>query len=250
MSRGSPFSSATTASETRGPHPLAQPPLNANGSNSPSPLPLDFTPIPLAQITNLRKSLSRRRSSYPPATTPGGLDGLFSWSSSGTPKADLSSLLDSLPGLGEGIDGNKGTGWTPGSNSWEQFINPTSDVVESTDMLTNTDSQISRKPTASRVVNGCVPQSDETKGNSAPAAPQLSNLLRPPPLTPGKRNIQQSHESEWRSALASVIQIDGVGEVPVLKVLQEIWKRGGGDSVGFKFPIPHVLMIRLNWLAW
>ncbi|WVQ72482.1 hypothetical protein IAR50_002037 [Cryptococcus sp. DSM 104548] len=56
-------------------------------------------------------------------------------------------------------------------------------------------------------------------------------ILQAPPLTPGKRNILQAGNTEWKTALASHVEVDGVGALPVIKVLQEVWKRGGGDSV-------------------
>lgn len=35
----------------------------------------------------------------------------------------------------------------------------------------------------------------------------------------------------WKTILGSVVDVEGVGEVDVTKVLIEVWRRGGGEIV-------------------
>lgn len=51
-----------------------------------------------------------------------------------------------------------------------------------------------------------------------------------PPFYP-TRIAQSATDLAWKTILSSVVDVEGVGEVGVAKVLQEIWKRGGGDIV-------------------
>jgi hypothetical protein len=45
------------------------------------------------------------------------------------------------------------------------------------------------------------------------------------------RIAQSAMDLAWRTILASVVNVEGVGDVGVATVLHEIWKRGGGDTV-------------------
>lgn len=42
----------------------------------------------------------------------------------------------------------------------------------------------------------------------------------------------------WKTILASQVDVEGVGQVGVARVLQEVWKRGGGEQVSFLIKIP------------
>ncbi|WVQ80782.1 hypothetical protein IAT38_002887 [Cryptococcus sp. DSM 104549] len=67
---------------------------------------------------------------------------------------------------------------------------------------------------------------------TAPSTAQRP-ILQPPPFTSatGTRQPHLGLDLEWRTVLSSVVDVDGVGQVEVIRVLQEVWKRGGGDSV-------------------
>jgi hypothetical protein len=45
----------------------------------------------------------------------------------------------------------------------------------------------------------------------------------------------------WKTILGSVVDVEGVGQVGAVRVLQEIWKRGGGDAVSLKLLFHHLL---------
>ena len=55
------------------------------------------------------------------------------------------------------------------------------------------------------------------------ALPQL-------PSSPGKK-ASCSSDSTWRTILSSQVVVEGVGEMSVARVLQELWRHGGGDVV-------------------
>lgn len=59
----------------------------------------------------------------------------------------------------------------------------------------------------------------------------LSNTLSP------SRIAQNATDLAWKTILASVVDVEGVGEVGVARVLHEIWKRGGGDVVSDGLPV-------------
>jgi hypothetical protein len=47
----------------------------------------------------------------------------------------------------------------------------------------------------------------------------------------GNKIAQMGEEMAWKTILGTVVDVEAVGGVPVAKLLQEIWKRGGGDTV-------------------
>ena len=47
----------------------------------------------------------------------------------------------------------------------------------------------------------------------------------------GNKIAQMGEEMAWKTILGTVVDVEAVGGVPVAKLLQEIWKRGGGDAV-------------------
>lgn len=73
------------------------------------------------------------------------------------------------------------------------------------------------------------PDKNVGRAKSEPGADATSNM---PVLTPGKIASLGS-DLAWRTILGSVVEVEGVGPVGVANVLQEIWKRGGGDAVSF-----------------
>lgn len=61
------------------------------------------------------------------------------------------------------------------------------------------------------------------------------------PLIPEAGPSKLAHmgsEMVWKTILASQVEVEGVGQVPVCKVLQEVWQRGGGDIVRPLSPSP------------
>ncbi|WWD03068.1 hypothetical protein V865_001113 [Kwoniella europaea PYCC6329] len=247
--------SATSASSSATPssqHPLAQPPINAATSATPSPAPLPLLSLAPPQVNSLRSALVRRRSSFPPATTPGSgsASNIFPWVMGGTPGAkgfDWGSALDSFPGfnmeLGEGASG--GTGLTPGSLAWDTLLNFDTDIKPSPSKL---------NPSTVDSIKQCISSDIKTTTNpSVPRAksdPLSDNNPIPPPADPftyrttaptpsmlpqaavsPARIIQLGTDLAWRTALASVVEVDGVGQVTVARVLQEVWRRGGGELV-------------------
>lgn len=77
------------------------------------------------------------------------------------------------------------------------------------------------------------PSSRKMGGSLLPDAgpssrPFLGNL--PPSLSPS-RIAQIGQDIAWKTILASMVEVEGVGEVGVAKLLHEVWKRGGGDLV-------------------
>ena len=53
---------------------------------------------------------------------------------------------------------------------------------------------------------------------------------RDAPRSPGSI-ARLGSDLAWKTILGSVVEVEGVGEVDVTKVLIEVWRRGGGDVV-------------------
>jgi hypothetical protein len=49
--------------------------------------------------------------------------------------------------------------------------------------------------------------------------------------TGSSKFMKMGSDLAWKTILASQVEVEGVGQVSVSKVLQEVWKRGGGDMV-------------------
>jgi hypothetical protein len=64
----------------------------------------------------------------------------------------------------------------------------------------------------------------------APASKLTLGVIPPPHVTPGSV-ATFGHDLAWKTILGSMVDVEGVGEVGVVRVLQEVWKRGGGDAV-------------------
>lgn len=47
----------------------------------------------------------------------------------------------------------------------------------------------------------------------------------------GNKIVQMGEEIAWKTILGSVVEVEAVGGVTVARLLQEVWKRGGGDAV-------------------
>ncbi|WWC62057.1 uncharacterized protein I303_104646 [Kwoniella dejecticola CBS 10117] len=250
-------SSATPASATSQ-HPLAQPPITAqvSASDTSSPAPLPFLSLAPPQVNFLRGGLARRRSSYPPATTPGSgsAGNLFPWVMGGTPGAngfDWGSALDSFPGFnleiaGDGAPLGIGSGLTPGSLAWDTLLNfgqtdvkPSPSKIASANLVTvepiaSSPNKKSAILPAPRAKSDPLSDNNSAQPEYAPFTPQQHGshpLALPPANMIPSRVIQLGTDLAWRTALASVVEVDGVGQVTVAKVLQEVWRRGGGVLV-------------------
>ncbi|WRT66461.1 uncharacterized protein IL334_003420 [Kwoniella shivajii] len=246
-------SSSATPSASSSQHPLAQPPITANQPVEPSPAPLPFLPLAPPQVNALRAALTRRRSSFPPVAASGSTSAsnIYPWVMGGTPGSgagfDWGTAFESFPGFGAELNpGNHGdgTGLTPGTVAWETLLNFDTDVKPSTNKI------VSSKPVSAKSKsipppeqnNTAVPRAksdplhDENAFRSSsessyyqPTAPTPTTL--PPAAVTPARALQLGPDLAWRTALASVVAVDGVGEVTVARVLQEIWRRGGGELV-------------------
>ncbi|WVQ99608.1 hypothetical protein IAU59_006744 [Kwoniella sp. CBS 9459] len=261
----SPASTATPAPNGQSQHPLAQPPITASGStsNQGSPAPLPFLPLASAQIASLRAGLSRRRSSYPPATTPGSSSAgnLFPWVMGGTPGAngfDWGAALDAFPGFGIELGpGNSsiGSGIEPGNVAWDTLLNFENEAKNSSPLKMLSSNLATAKPivtspeTSSNERVPAVPRAKSdplsehpVAANAADSTAQFSFEAPTPTGSTTRTNSQPASQGPsqviqfgadlaWRTALASVVEVDGVGQVTVASVLQEVWRRGGGELV-------------------
>ncbi|KAK8864486.1 hypothetical protein IAR55_001736 [Kwoniella newhampshirensis] len=240
-------SASATPTATTSHHPLAQPPINAGLSTGQSPaLPL-LTLVP-PQVTSLRGSLSRRRSSYPPSQSPGGSSNMFPWVMGGTPNAngyDFGAGIESLSGFGHEVNAAGGSGWTPGTGAWDALLSfdtepkpspnkvPTSNLATAEPLNGSPEASMSAVPRA---------QSDPLSIPSAAPTPYASmSALQPPSFTPA-RIVQLGADLAWKTALASVVEVDGVGQVALSRILQEIWKRGGGDVITAQCLWPSIII--------
>ncbi|WVO16143.1 hypothetical protein L204_103813 [Cryptococcus depauperatus] len=221
-------SSPVSPSQCSPSHPV----LDATQLASPEALSIHLSSLRSSTISTLKQSFLRRRSSFPSRSTPSGENCVSSWTSNSTPKASDFSF-DALFGALGG-----GAGWTPGNGSWEQLLNNDTDIKSlatvphssnsAKDIQTPQPTSTSYRSQSQSITNKHDPSIQRIGEDVATSTPQK---LRPPPFTSGKRNIQQTLDQEWKTALTSLVDVDGVGQIPVIKILQEVWKRGGGDSV-------------------
>ncbi|WWC89234.1 uncharacterized protein L201_004152 [Kwoniella dendrophila CBS 6074] len=243
-------SSATPSSQ----HPLAQPPITATSANN-SPAPLPFLSLVPPQVNSLKSALTRRRSSYPPATTPGSgsAGNLFPWVMGGTPSAngfDWGSALETFPGFNVEIAG--GNGVTSGANlpagsvDWETLLNfdtegkPSPNKIIPSNLGKVKPIIASPKQPSTTEIPAPRAKSDPLSDPqpiqqhpdpfriqaSIPAPPRLPHIEQNP-----TRVVQLGADLAWRTALASVVEVDGVGQITVARILQEVWRRGGGELV-------------------
>jgi hypothetical protein len=75
---------------------------------------------------------------------------------------------------------------------------------------------------------------EHARGSHGGSAKMTLGVIPPPAIGPGKI-AQFGSDLAWKTILGSVVDVEGIGEVGVVRVLQEIWKRGGGDAVGQSF---------------
>lgn len=73
-----------------------------------------------------------------------------------------------------------------------------------------------------RSVSGPVREGTGSRAEMAAAGPASLERGRAAPM---------GSDLAWRTILASQVDVDGVGHIGVARVLQEVWRKGGGDSV-------------------
>ena len=68
--------------------------------------------------------------------------------------------------------------------------------------------------------------------NSNPKRPTMTSNSRDVfSAQPPSMNAGRLADLAWKTILNRVVDVEGVGEVGVCRVLQEVWKRGGGEAV-------------------
>jgi hypothetical protein len=175
--------------------------LNRMPSTLPSPLPL--VPLAPAQVASLRGQFHRRRSSYPPVTTPGSSAG-FPWVLGGTPSGKTAELIAfDNAGFGSELSNEDPLAW---------------------DALISFDQPNPAKLTTRGSAHTHSPKTTTARAKAEVKADAL-------PMSPG-RIAQFGSDLAWKTILGSVVEVEGVGEVGVCRVLLEVWKRGGGETVG------------------
>ncbi|ORY32827.1 hypothetical protein BCR39DRAFT_557390 [Naematelia encephala] len=188
--------------------------------------PHSHSPLPLVSIApahpqSLRANFARRRSSYPPGNAPVSVNA-FPF---GTPQTVSSEVYptDQLIGFGNEFSANSSmTAWTPGV-AWEGLLNFDDEPRPSVSKL---DSMSSFTPISrTKSENGSKLQLPFNLGTATP-----------------NRIAQFTSDLAWRTILGSVIEVEGVGEVGVGRVLHEVWKRGGGDVVSAQCLWPSIVM--------
>lgn len=177
----------------------------------------------------MRASLTRRRSSYPPATTPGSSAG-FSWfigdgSNTGIDaKVNPDFIFDPNQSFGPfdtPYSGMAGMGWDGLINF--DSVTPQRTPSKLAGAGFHAATAGSPKPNLGQAMSRALSEPGEQKDAAA--------TLRPGILHGTARFAQSATDMAWKTILGSVVDVEGVGEVGVSRVLQEIWKRGGGDMV-------------------
>jgi len=112
-----------------------------------------------------------------------------------------------------------------GANIWEGLLDfdptPERSPVKLDASVLGRDQDQSPKPSTAQSMARAKSEPGEAKAGPSKAALHM---------TPG-RIAQAATDLAWKTILGSVIEIESVGEVGVCRVLQEVWKRGGGDTV-------------------
>ncbi|KAK4690020.1 hypothetical protein P7C73_g81, partial [Tremellales sp. Uapishka_1] len=137
------------------------------------------------------------------------------------------------------------TGWTPGAGEWEGLLNfDMGETDESPFMSMQSPYQDSASSSEPMSLSRSHLQCNSTP--SAHEAASSSNSpfgMRSPRrfLSPG-RIARSATDLAWKTILGSQVEVEGVGQVSVTKVLGEVWKRGGGDVVTSQCLWPGIIM--------
>lgn len=142
-------------------------------------------------------------------------------------------------GLGYGKELSQAAGmpWTPG---WEGLLNFDFNPAPQHQQLSQQQQyQPHHQPTQShqqsqqKLIDKAEAQSMSRGRSESGKVEDLSGILSP------GRIAQAGSDLAWRTILGSVVDVEGVGEVGVARVLQEVWRRGGGDAVSVQAYSPH-----------
>ncbi|BEI85478.1 hypothetical protein CcaverHIS002_0508790 [Cutaneotrichosporon cavernicola] len=208
------------------PHPLSRPPITASAEQSqlntpvdgPSPLPIVYAPP--AQVAAMRRGLHSRRSSFPPGvgSSVTGANS-YPWVVGGTPPASrvVPHPLDALSGYGNEIGPYTNSVSSPAA--WESLLD-----------FDNIETSVKSNPfeVASTI-----------EGDPIAASPR--NKLLTPKKGVGLERTVSSSEA-WRLAVNRAVDVEGVGQVGVARILSEVWKRGGPLAVTAQGLWPSILM--------
>ncbi|KLT45443.1 hypothetical protein CC85DRAFT_135026 [Cutaneotrichosporon oleaginosum] len=210
------------------PHPLSRPPITASAEQSllntpveaPSPLPI-ISAAP-AQVAAMRRGLHRRRSSFPPAvgSTVTGANN-YPWVVGGTPPASKIGppTGDALSGYGNEIGPFSNGISSPAA--WESLLN-----------FDNFESGTKSNPPFEATF--------ALEGDTVVSTSPKNKLLTPKKGFGLERTA--SNSEAWRLALNRTVEVEGVGQVGVARILSEVWKRGGPAAVTSQGLWPNVLM--------
>jgi len=209
---------------------VSQPAVKAIASLLPVPA------VPAAQMASLRSPLTRRRSSSPPATS--GVPAGGSDTDIGDLQACDLARFDDLTGLGRESDAIGSTGWPSDFAGWGGLLDLGDDDHRPNKGVTGMtlDGPLVSSPAAQPMYRArSDPVLDQRPHH--PGFPD-SNVRFPssrayPSFQAFSPDLIAHFGSDlaWKTILSSVVEVEGVGETSVARLLQEVWKRGGGDAV-------------------
>ena len=200
------------------------------------------TPLTIVSLSALSQAskhapLLRRRSSYPPTSFP--LSEQLSSGPGTTPSAAFLAIAKYAPESGVsgfGIEHSSTAiswGETPGSTSLLTF--------DETPRATPCKLESLHTPALDRSLTGSPRKSHCAQHmyriKSAPDMQTTTTPRQAPPKLLQKsaqkatRLAQLGSDVPWKTILSSVVEVENVGEISVARVLQEVWKRGGGEVV-------------------
>ncbi|RSH94140.1 hypothetical protein EHS25_003943 [Saitozyma podzolica] len=181
-------------------HLATRPPRSRTTQFCPDRLPASCTiTAPAADRIASRQSRSEALL-VSPSSTPGSSSNASPWVVGGTPTAETNGGFDPFP---DDEGDASGAASTPNKRKSPAAVGVPIARGRS-------------DPGSAGTVGG------ESKLAAAVAA--LPNLASP------RKVAQFGSDLAWRTILSSVVEVDGVGELGVARVLQEVWKRGGGDA--------------------
>jgi hypothetical protein len=161
---------------------------------------------------------------------------IYPWAVGGTPTGkglELGAILSEeaqqkqLASFGQELLSGSGINW---SSEWEGLLDFANLTPQSTPLVAN--AQIpSKKQDPSSETGTQQPSADNSKPVMAFSAPTMSP----------RRLSQFTSDLAWKTILSSIVEVEGVGPVGVSRVLQEVWKRGGGDVVSYR-----LIMVRIR----
>ena len=204
-------------------------------TQAPCPSPPANLPRPSARMAPLRSSLPRRRSSLPPASSLSTTPNSSPWVSgdlAGPYAADMAKG-DKFAGLADEMSAMAGAEWTTDTGGWEALLDfgGDSNRAESKAGTGLAFDRIFPEPPFPQPMSRS--RSDPA---GEPRPPHPANVNRSSSgtavasLSPDQL-AQFSADLAWKTILSSIVEVEGVGETSVARVLQEIWQRGGGDAV-------------------